>query len=438
MFWRDTPLNKRLRLIIFEASQVGMETTPTILHADLDAFYASVEQLLDPSLRGKPIAVGGGVVLAASYEARAFGIRGGMPGRQARALCPHLIFVGGHFEEYQRLGDAAVNLLYDFTPLVERISIDEAFADVAGCTHLFGPPAEIARAVRCRVRAELGLPISVGVARTKHLAKIASQVAKPDGLVVVNPDTELDFLHHLPVELMWGVGPVTKARLAEIGVHTVGQLTEMPGWSLERLVGRAAKEKLTALAWNRDLRQIQTQRRAQSAGAQSALGRKPAEERVFRPALRHLADRIGTRLRAKSRPGRTVTVRVRFGDFHAVTRSVTLDTPISATVILAEIADELVRTVLADHPEEKIISLLAISVSHLEERWDVQLELPLGLEDEERRPGTKKGTARWMADRAVDRIRQRFGWEAVGYGSVALGLSRSVPDAFRELAEKNL
>jgi DNA polymerase-4 len=202
-----------------------METTATILHADLDAFYASVEQLLDPSLRGKPIAVGGGVVLAASYEAKAFGIRGGMPGRQACELCPQLIFVGGHFKDYQRLGDAAINVLNDFTPLVERISIDEAFADVAGCTHLFGPPAEIARAIRSRVRAELGLPISVGVARTKHLAKIASQVAKPDGLVVLKPDSELDFLHDLPVELMWGVGPVTKARLAEIGVRTIGQLT---------------------------------------------------------------------------------------------------------------------------------------------------------------------------------------------------------------------
>jgi DNA polymerase-4 len=256
--------------------------------------------------------------------------------------------------------------------------------------------------------------------------------------VVVNPDTELDFLHDLPVELMWGVGPVTKARLAEIGVRTIGQLTKMPGWSLERLVGGAASEKLTALAWNRDPREIKTYRRAQSAGAQSALGKKPAEERVFRPALRHLADRIGTRLRAKSRPGRTVTVRVRFADLHAVTRSVTLDAPISATAILAEIAEELVRTALADHPDEKIISLLAISVSHLEKHWDVQLELPLRLEDEERRPGTKKGMARWMADRAVDRIRDRFGWEAVGYGSVALGLSRSVPDAFRELAEKDL
>src|SRR5262249_55087990 len=191
---------------------------------DLDAFYASVEQLLDPSLRNKPIAVGDEVVLAASYEAKAFGVRGGMPRRHARELCPQLTFVSGHFKDYQRLGARAIKVLRDFTPLVERISIDEAFADVAGSIHLFGRPAEIAQAVRRRVRAELGLPISVGVARSKHLAKIASQVAKPDGLVVVDPETELAFLHDLPVELMWGVGPVTKARLAEIGVFTIGQL----------------------------------------------------------------------------------------------------------------------------------------------------------------------------------------------------------------------
>src|SRR5438105_8767335 len=343
-----------------------MATTATILHADLDAFYASVEQLLDPSLRGKPIAVGGGVVLAASYEARAFGVRGGMPGRQARALCPHLRFVGGHFKEYQRLGDAAISLIGDFTPLVERISIDEAFADVAGCTHLFGPPAEIAKTIRQRVRTELGLPISVGVARTKHLAKIASQVAKPDGLVVVDPDTELEFLHRLSVELMWGVGPVTKARLAEIGVLTIGQLADTPGWSLERLLGPAAGEKLAALAWNRDPREIMGHRRARSAGVQSALGGKPATDRAFRPTLLHIADRIATRLRAKSRPGRTVTVKLRFADLRSVTRSVSLPAPVSATTILAEIAEDLVHAVLANHPEEKIISLLAIAVSHLE------------------------------------------------------------------------
>src|SRR5215467_13492182 len=295
-----------------------MDALATILHADLDAFYASVEQLLDPSLRGKPIAVGGGVVLAASYEAKAFGVRGGMPGRHARELCPELVFVGGHFEEYERLGDAAIEVLGDYTPLVERISIDEAFADVAGCTHLFGPPADIAKAIRRRVREELGLPISVGVACTKHLAKIASQVAKPDGLVVVDPATELDFVHDLPVELMWGVGPVTRARLAEIGVHTIGQLAKMPGYSLERLLGRAAGEKLTALAWNRDPREIKTHRRAQSAAAQSAFGKKPVAASVFRPTLRHLADRVASRLRAKSRPGRTVTVRVRFANLHSV------------------------------------------------------------------------------------------------------------------------
>jgi DNA polymerase IV len=414
-----------------------MDTTATILHADLDAFYASVEQLLDPSLRGKPIAVGGGIVLAASYEAKAFGISGGMSGRQARELCPQLIFVSGHFKDYQRLGDAAINVLNDFTPLVERISIDEAFADVAGCTHLFGTPSEIAAAVRRRVRVEVGLPISIGVACTKHLAKIASQVAKPDGLMVVDPGTELNFLHDLPVELMWGVGPATKARLAEMGVHTIGQLAKMPGWSLERVVGRAVGEKLAALSWNRDPREIETHRKTQSAGAQSALGRKPAEEKAFRPTLRHLADRVASRLRAKSRPGRTVTVRVRFADLHSVTRSLTLDAPISATASLAEIAEELVRTALADHPHERIISLLGISVSHLERHWDVQLELPLGLEDEKRRPGTKRGIARWTADRAVDKIRHRFGWEAVEYGST-LGLSLSVPDEFRELAEKDL
>lgn len=415
-----------------------MEPAATILHADLDAFYASVEQLLDPSLRGKPIAVGGGVVLAASYEAKAFGVHGGMSGRRARELCPHLRFVAGHFKEYQRLGDAAIKVLGDFTPLVERLSIDEAFADVAGCESLFGPPAEIAKAIRGRVRAELGLAISVGVARTKHLAKIASQVAKPDGLVVVDPKDEIAFLHDLPVGLMWGVGPVTKARLAEDGVETIGQLAQLPGGRLERLLGHALGDKLAALAWNRDPRRIKTQHRAQSAGAQSALGRKPAEERIFRPTLLHLADRVTSRLRRKSWLGRTVTVGVRFANMRSVTRSVTLPAPISATRILAEVAEDLVGGVLADHPNERIITLLAISVSNLEQHPIIQLELPIGLEDEGRRPGAKKGAARSKADRAVDAIRDRFGWEAVGYGSLALGISRSVPDEFRELAEKDL
>lgn len=417
---------------------VGMASAATILHADLDAFYASVEQLLDPSLHGKPIAVGGGVVLAASYEAKVFGIRSGMSGRQARELCPQLTFVSGHFNEYQRLGDAVIEVIGDFTPVVERISIDEAFADVAGCTHLFGSPAEIAAAIRGRVRVELGLPISVGVACTKHLAKVASQVAKPDGLVVVDPGTELEFLHALPVDLMWGVGPVTRARLAANGISTIGQLAKQPGRSLERLLGPVAGEKLSALAWNQDPRQLKPRRRARSAGAQSAIGRKPAVERVIRPTLLHLADRVATRLRAKSRPGRTVTVRVRFADLRSVTRSVTLDSPISATMILAELAEKLVRAILLDYPGEKVISLLAISVSHLEEHWDLDLELPLGLDDGAHRPGSRLGVARWTADCAVDKIRDRFGHDAIGYGSTAFGMSRSVSDEFRKLAEKDL
>ncbi|MBV9903208.1 MAG: DNA polymerase IV [Alphaproteobacteria bacterium] len=413
-----------------------MERVAAILHADLDAFYASVEQMLEPRLRGKPIAVGGGVVLAASYEAKAFGIGSGMPGRRARELCPDLIFVNGHFDQYQRLGDAAIAVLGDFTPAVERISIDEAFADVTGCTHLFGSPADIAAAIRKRVRAELGLPISVGVARTKHLAKIASQVAKPDGLVVVDPATELQFLHALPVDLIWGVGPATKARLATLNITTIGQLADSRPATLERLLGPAAGTKLIALAWNQDPRHIQTNRRAHSAGAQSALGRKPATERTYRPVLLHLADRIATRLREKARPGRTVTVRVRFADMRAVTRALTVPSPLCSTLAIADLAAELVRGVLADHPTEKTISLLGISVSHLgEPPATAQLELPL---DDARAIRRKKDLARGKADGAMDKIRKRFGKDAVGYTTVAMDRARTVPDAFRELAEKVL
>jgi DNA polymerase-4 len=288
------------------------------------------------------------------------------------------------------------------------------------------------------VRDELALPISVGVASTKHLAKIASQVAKPDGLVVVDPGTELAFLHDLPVEMMWGVGPATRARLAESGIATIGDLAKSSPGALARLLGSAAGERLAALAWNRDPRAIRTHVRTRSVGAQSALGRRPVEDPVIRPALRHLADRVGSRLRAKGKSGRTVTVRVRFGDLRSVTHAVTLPQPVAATAILAEIAEDLVRAVLRSHPEERAISLLAISVAHIEEQPAVQLDLPLGLADEARRPGARRGMAHLLADRAIDAIRNRFGRESVGYASVALDTRRSVPDAFRELAEREL
>jgi DNA polymerase IV len=413
----------------------------TILHADLDAFYASVEQLLDPGLRGRPIAVGGsergGVVLAASYEAKRFGVSGGMPGRRARELCPGLIFVRGHFNRYQSLADDVMSVIHDFTPAVERISIDEAFLDVSGATHLFGPPAVIAAELRRRVQAEVGLPISVGVARTKHLAKVASQVAKPDGLVVVEPGSEREFLAPLPVGLMWGVGPVAQARLASEGIRTIGELAEASPRSVERLLGGAVGAKLSALAHDEDPRRVETTRRAHSVGAQSALGRRRPTPENVRPVLGHLADRVAGRLRAKHRAGRTITVRVRFPGLRSVTRSLTLAQPISTTLTLTEIAEQLAWQAIQEQADPgSDISLLAISVSNLVVVHAVQAELPME-PDDPRRPGSVTGTSRMAIDAQIDAVRQKFGRDAVAYLPVVLE-RRNIPDEFRELAEREL
>jgi len=413
----------------------------TILHADLDAFYASVEQLLDPALRGRPIAVGGGphggVVLAASYEAKRFGVQGGMPGWRAARLCPELRFVRGHFSEYERLGDAVMAVLADFTPLVERISIDEAFLDVSGSTHLFGPPEVIGATIRHRVRVDLGLPISVGAARTKHLAKIASQVAKPDGLVVVRPGFEREFLDPLPVGLIWGVGPVNQKRLADRGIRTIGELAQTPSSAVERLLGHAVGRKLNAMALDEDPRRIVTDHHARSVGAQSALPRRNPEPQDLRAVLAHLADRISRRMRAKDLAGRTVTVRVRFTAMHAVTRSHTLREPVAATLTLTEIAERLAWSAIHDAPTPCEITLLAISVSNLTEQTTIQLELDLPPQDPWR-PGTDAGAARRAVDGSMDRIRSRFGGDAVGYLPVVLRTAGVVPDDFRELAEHEL
>jgi len=388
---------------------------PTILHADLDAFYASVEQLLDPALRGRPIAVGGGVVLAASYEAKRYGVQGGMAGTRARQLCPGLTFVKGHFSEYQRLADEVMAVFADFTPAVQRISIDEAFLDVSGAIHLFGPPQSIAQQLRARVRQQVGLPVSVGVARTKSLAKIASQVAKPDGLVVVDPAGEREFLDPLPVGLIWGVGPVTRQQLANRGIHTIGQLADSPWHPL-------------SVAPTDDTRRVRANPRAGSVGAQSAFGRRFPTDELLTSVLGHLADRVAGRLRAKQRAGRTVTVRVRFASMRAVTRSRTGPDPIAATLTLAEIALALVRQALADHVDEHQISLLAISVSKLVDQPAVQLHLL----------GPNTDSARWAVDHSLDAVRKRFGRTALGYAGVALSAMAGVPDEFRELAEHEL
>jgi DNA polymerase-4 len=413
---------------------MGPPRAATVLHADLDAFYASVEQLLDPSLSRRPIAVGTGVVLAASYEARAFGVSAGMPAWRARRLCPGLAFVPGHFREYQRLGDQVMDVLGAFTPVVERVSIDEAFLDVAGARRLFGPPIDIATAIRRRVREDVGLPLSIGVARTKHLAKVASQVAKPDGLVVVGPDDEAEFLARLPVGLIWGVGPVTRAQLATAGIRTIGELAAAPGALLDHLLGRTIGERLTALANNVDPRRIGPARPASSMGAQAALGRRRATPELLRSTLGYLADRVASRLRHAGRAARTVTVRVRFPSLRSVTRSTTLRTPVCATLTLTEIATDLAGAALAEHRAEREVTLLAVSVSNI---VVPALQLPLPISPGGARPGPERlaDAARWGADRSVDAVRARFGHGAVGYATVVFSDAARVPDEFRELAE---
>ena len=384
----------------------------TILHADLDAFYASVEQLLDPSLRNRPIAVGGSVVLAASYEARSYGVRGGMPGWRARQLCDDLLFVGGHFDRYQQFGDDVVSVFHDFTPRVERVSIDEAFLDVAGAIHLFGEPREIATSIRRRVRSEIGLPLSIGIARTKHLAKVASQVAKPDGLVAVAPNDESNFLDPLPIGLIWGVGPTTERRLHEAGIYTIGQLAQAGSPILGNLLGEAAGAKLAALSVNIDERAVETSRRPKSIGAQSALGRRDATSELIRGTVGYLADRVAGRLRKANLAARTVTVRIRFPHMRSVTRSATLSDAISTTLTLTEMAERLAHAAMLDNERERDITLIAVSVSNLRAEHSLQLELPLNSSDASGSADPCVGPAieasRWGVDRSVDAIREKF------------------------------
>ena len=417
-----------------------------MLHADLDAFYASVEQLLDPALRGRPIAVGGGVVLAASYEARRYGVRGGMPGWTARKLCADLIFVDGHFDRYQQFGDDVMSVFHDFTPRVERVSIDEAFLDVAGSVHLFGTPTEIALAIRRRVRDEIGLPLSVGVARTKHLAKVASQVAKPDGMVAVAPEEECAFLEPLPVSLIWGVGPATERRLHDSGIDTIGQLADVGSPILESLLGEATGSKLAALSVNVDERAVEAPAKSKSMGAQAALGRRTVTPDLLRHTLGYLVDRVAGRLRLSGLAGRRVTVRVRFPRLRSVTRSVTLPVAISTTLTLTEVAVQLAQSALIDNEQERDITLLAVSISNLHPEHSLQLELPVDADGDADAAGRRDEGAgirsvveasRWGVDRSVDAIREKFGRAAVGYASIALSPEDRVPEQFRQLAEKD-
>jgi DNA polymerase-4 len=366
-----------------------------------------------------------------------------MSGWRARQLCRDLLFVSGHFDRYQQFGDDVVSVFHDFTPRVERVSIDEAFLEVAGSTHLFGAPAEIAVAIRRRVRDEIGLPLSVGVARTKHLAKVASQVAKPDGIVAVDPEDESVFLDPLPIRLIWGVGPTTQRRLHDSGIYTIGQLARAGSPLLGKLLGEAAGSKLAALSLNVDERAVGPPARSKSIGAQAALGRRQVTAELLRETLGYLADRVAGRLRKAGLAGRRITVHVRFVRMRSVTRSVTLSIPIATTLTLTEVAVCLAQSAIRDNEQERDITLLAVSVAHLQADRSLQLELPLDPSTEHRDAGLEPTSAieaaRRGVDQSVDAIRARFGRSSVGYAAIALSSTERVADnEFRHLAEREL
>ena len=373
-----------------------------ILHADLDAFYASVEQRDDARLRGRPVIVGAGVVLSASYEARAFGVYTPMGVSKALLLCPDALVLHPRFTAYSEASKRVFEIFDNTTPLVEGLSIDEAFLDVHGLEQLSGTSTEIAIKLRHDVREQVGLPITVGVARTKHLAKVASGVAKPDGLLVVPPDDELGFLHPLAVEHLWGVGPVTARKLHQRGITRVGQLAELGEDGLVAILGRAAGRHLHALAHNQDPRPVHVGRRRHSIGSQHATGlrRLPSDPAELDATLVGLVDRVTRRVRAARRVGRTVVLRMRFGDYTRATRSQTL---VMATNETQTILRALRGLVVSAMPliQREGLTMLGITVSNLENDDAVQLPLPF-----ERRPPR-------AVDRVVDQVRERFGVKAL-------------------------
>jgi DNA polymerase-4 len=369
-----------------------------ILHADLDSFFASVEQRDEPRLKGRPVIVGGGVVLAASYEAKAFGVQTAMGGRQAKRLCPQAIVVPPRMSAYSEASKAVFAVFDDTTPLVEGLSIDEAFLDVRGLERISGTPEEIAVTLRRRVLDEVGLPITVGVARTKFLAKVASAVAKPDGLLVVPPGGELEFLHPLPVERLWGVGLKTAEKLHARGIVTVRQVAELEETVLVELLGRASGRHLHALAHNRDPRRVRTGQRRRSMGSQRALGRRAKTPDTIDATLMAIVDRLGGRLRAARRVCRTVVLRLRFSDFSRATRSHTLAEATAHTQTILATARGLLAGAMP-MIERQGLTLIGISLSNLESDEAVQLALPL---DRQR-----------TLDATLDTVRDRFGSEAI-------------------------
>lgn len=381
----------------------------SILHADLDSFYASVEQRDNPALRGQPVIVGAGVVLAASYEAKAFGVRTAMGGRQARALCPQAIVVPPRMSAYSKASEAVFEVFRDTTPAVEPLSIDEAFLDVSGLRRVSGTPVQVGARLRERVRDDVGLPITVGIARTKFLAKVASQEAKPDGLLLVPPDRELAFLHPLPVRRLWGVGAKTAAKLHEHGVETVADVAELNEATLRSMVGGAMGRQLFSLARNQDRRRVVTGQRRRSVGAQRALGRagnsmSPADVDAV---VVNLVDRITRRMRSADRTGRTVVLRLRFDDFSRVTRSHTLPLATASTDAILQAARALVGAA-APLIAERGLTLVGFAVCNIDRDGAQQMELPFSHAD--------LAADTTSIDAAIDRVRGRYGNAAVTRG----------------------
>ena len=377
-----------------------MTVEATILHADVDSFFAAVEQRDRPDLRGKPVLVGGWVVLAASYEAKARGVRTPMSVGLARRLCPGAVVVEPRMSAYSEASRDVYAVFEDTTPHVEGLSIDEAFLDVRGLRRTAGSPREIAARLRADVRERVGLPITVGIARTKFLAKVASGVAKPDGLLLVPPSRELAFLHPLPVERLWGVGPVTARRLHDLGVTTVGDVSEFAEDALVSLLGRASGRQLYSLARNHDPRPVRPRRRRGSVGAQRALGRRPKSLDDVDTALIGLVDRVARRMRVAGRAGRTVVLRLRFDDFSRATRSHTLPYATANTGVILTTARGLL-TVAEPLIRQRGITLVGVAVGNLAEGRTVQLALPFD----------RRGSD--ALDAALDEVWGRFGSRAV-------------------------
>jgi DNA polymerase-4 len=395
---------------------VFVSTEVTILHADVDAFFASVEQRDDPRLRGRPTIVGSGVVMAASYEARAHGVRGGMGGARARRLCPQAAVVEPRFSAYVDASKTLFEVFERTAPLVEGLSMEEAFLDVRGLERISGSATDIAVRLRREVLRRVGLPITVGVARTKVLAKMASRAAKPDGLLVVAPERELTFLHALGVERLWGVGPATARRLHDRGITTVGHVAQLTEEDLVSILGRASGRHLHALAHNHDPRPVRAGRRRRSIGSQSALGRSRRSPDALDAVVVAIVDRVSRRMRSSGWVGRTVMLRLRFGDFSRATRSHTLPQPTAATRTILATARALLAAAMPTI-DRRGLTLIGVTIGNLAGRdAGVQLTLPL-----DRDSGA--------LDAALDELCDRFGPAAVTRAALISHATRLAPES---------